>query len=206
MTRLHTAKKILTAGCIAAAFSLTANATQIHDAVEYNGGWIVINGGGFAPSKNGLDPVEGDYLWSYGTSSTANQTRGTWKLFTETFQAETLKVTYSVGEWSIEGWNWTGAISPLLFADTDGNYEFNWSERIIPGTQNHTEPTDGWEQWEDVYSITAETMTVGGHPVIGERIGFFILSPVNSYENFAFDSLSIETITATAALDFIIIN
>ena len=49
-------------------------------------------------------------------------------------------------------------------------------------------------------------MTVGGHPVIGERIGFFILSPVNSYENFAFDSLSIETITATAALDFIIIN
>lgn len=186
---------------IASIAAVTAHATLITDAVENDGSWTKIDNGGFSTGRDGLVPVEGDSFFYYGTTGTRNA--GTWKLFSETFTAETLKVTYSLGEFTDinNPWTWTGAISPLLFADTNEDGLYTWSERILSTTQvSHTAPSNGWEQWEDRYEINASTQTVNGDFVIGEQVGFFVYSPVGSYENFTFDSLQIETIPEPATL------
>lgn len=179
---------------IVSIMALASNATQITDIVDSTNGWTVIDYGSFSTGADGLAPVEGADFFYYRTSGTRNA--GVWKLFDDTFTNETLKVTYSLGEFANDTnpWEWTGGISPLLFADIDGDGQYLWSERIIPTTQvSHVTPTNGWEQWEDLYEITEATQTANGDLVSGKQIGFFVFSSVGSYENFTFDSLQIET-------------
>lgn len=175
-------------------FATSATATLITDPVEHLGGWTTIVNGGFAADKLGLTPVEGSWFFNYNTTATTGRNAGAWKLFDATFVEEELKVTYSIGDFD-SPYSLIGSFAVMLFADTNNDGQYIYSERIAPTTQvSRTVPVDGWERWEDHYEITASTTTAVGDLVIGKKIGFFIYG--TAYENrcMAFDSLTIETI------------
>lgn len=184
---------------LGAVFPLLAAATLITDTVDNTDGWANLGGGFYTASIGGLAPVSGTQFW---TAANAVNTRGTWKLFSDTFVEESLKVTYSVGDRNDLAW--TGDVTAFLFADVNGDGLYAWTERINSAvTTDRTDPVDGWEEWVDTYNITATTKTANNDLVLGKDIGFFVLSNIGSGENMAFDSLAIETIPEPATLGII---
>lgn len=186
-----------------ASISAVSAKTLINDPVEHNDGWTTIVNGGFASDKFGLTSVEGSWFFNYVTTANGRNA-GTWKLFDATFVEETLKVTYSVGDFS-DPYSWIGPVAPMLFADTNNDGQYIYSERIIPTTQvSRPVPMDGWERWEDHYEITASTTTAAGDLVVGKKIGFFIYGTVNANKNMALDSLTIETLPGPGKLSLVV--
>lgn len=192
-------KKMMIVICVAA--PLLASATLISDTVDNADGWTNIGGGFYSAGIGGLTPVAGTRFW---TAADAGNTRGTWKLFSDTFVEESLKVTYSVGDRNDK--EWTGQATAFLFADTNDDGLYAWTERISStATTDRTAPVDGWAEWIDTYSIDATTTTANNDLVLGKRIGFFVVSNVGSGENMAFDSLAIETVPEPATLGLVAI-
>ena len=189
-----TKKRLMVLFC--ATVPLLASATLISDAVDNNGGWTNLGGGFYSAGIGGLAPVDGATFW---TAANAGNSRGTWKLFSDTFVEEELKITYFVGDRN--DLLWTGQATAFLFADTNEDGLYAWTERISStATTDRTDPVDGWAEWIDTYSIDAATTTANSDLVLGKRIGFFVVSNVGSGENIAFDALTIETIPEPATL------
>lgn len=198
-------KAAISVALISVVASIT-NAAAIEDAVENDGTWTTLVNGSFSTSINGLTPVEGAYFFRYNTTATGGRVAGAWKLFSDTFSAEELKVTYSIGD-QTSPYSLVPGFDSLLFADINGDNGFSYSERIIPTTVvSHTTPVDGWQQWEDRYIITADTMTAGGDPVLGKKIGFFVQATVNANQDINIDSLSITPVTSPRQLSLMVIS
>jgi hypothetical protein len=168
-------------------------ATLITNEVDFSSGWTNLNNSGwFTASVGGLTPVEGSGLWT--VTGYNSQNRGAWKLFDTVFTEETLQVSYSFGDRNDK--LFPESITAALFADTDGNNIYSWTERIptVAGA-SHPVPDAGWAVWEDTYEISASTVTANGDPVIGKKIGFVFVTSglLDSTYGLSFDSLKIES-------------
>lgn len=164
----------------------------IQDPVDSNGGWTAITGGGFTSSVGGLTPEEGDNFFYARTLSSGN--RGAWKYFDgldSDFCEGTYRVTLQVGHQN--DFSFIDNATFLLMADVNKDGVYNYSERIVDGRYVLAEPvpsSGAWEQWQYIYNITANTVTVGGDPVLGCKIGFFVLSALNN-SGYSVDSLAV---------------
>lgn len=172
-----------------AGMGVAAFATSITDAVDNGGGWSNINGGFFSAGIGGLTPQSGANFWA--ASDGGGNLRGTWKLFSEAFTTnQQINVSYSVGDRNDKTLT---AVSAFLFADTNGDNNYEWGERITTTSlQARTEPASGWSQWKDSYLITAGTQTADGASVVGKQVGFFIFANLASGEALSFDNFSME--------------
>ncbi len=193
--------KIMMISAVSTVLPLLASATLIADPIDNNDGWINIGGGFYSTGIGGLTPVAGDNFW---TASGSTSTRGAWKLFSDTFAAEQLKVFYSVGDR-----NDSTAIEPgtFLFADTNNDNTYQWTERILAATTSRPSPADGWADWTDTYTISASTATEGGELVLGKKIGFFFTKQMEGASSaYAMDALTIQTIPEPATLGLIVMT
>ena len=146
----------------------------------------------------GWRACSGSQFWTANDAS--GNSRGTWKLFSDAFTAEQLKVSYSVGDRNDRT---LPVVTAFLFADTNGDNTYAWTERIVDtATQSRSQPVSGWSSWVDTYAITENTKTALGEAVVGKKIGFFILANVGTGEALSFDALQIETIPEPATLGF----
>jgi len=163
-----------------------ASATSITNAVEKGEGWTNLGGGWFSATAGGLTAEAGAKFWQ---AIGSENNRGAWKLFSDTFATEELQVTYFVGDRNDRTLVVPGA---SLFADTNEDNLYQFTERITPDSTSRPAPASGWEEWVDTYTIDATTQTVGGDSVLGKKIGFVIVKKLEGGgTGYAFDSLSI---------------
>lgn len=164
-------------------------------AVEAGENWQVIQAGRFVAEFGGLTPVSGETFW-FGKGPEnppgVKRHRGIYSVFKDTFKPGTLIVSYSVGQ--PKGFPFSGEISAFLFADVNGDGKHSWDERIENMKSDRSIPQEGqWAVWTDQYAIDETTVTAGGDPVIGQKMGFFFVKVVPASEAFCLDGLSISS-------------
>lgn len=184
-----------------AAMVLSVQATMISDPAEALG-WTTISGGYWASTAGELLPVESNKFFTAGGFGGSN--RGTWKLFGETFTEEILKVSFWMGEYTTTT-GFPDTVTATLFADVNANGLWEFDEQILPHVSSNPIPSDAWEQWVNLYNITADTKTTGGSNVLGSAIGFYVrVAGDGAGKSFAFDSLNIETMELTPSDNLLI--
>lgn len=167
-------------------FLLSLHAWSDSIAVDADSGWR-INGGAFVSESGGLEALDGDFFW---TTEGGDYSEGQWILTDRLFEPGILTVTYHVGDRQTECWN--RAAGGMLWADTKKDGEWAPGRQIFPDRIHRTAPQEGWRQWTDIYRISPQTLSANGEPIIGNRIGFFLNTPLRENEQISFDRLRID--------------